>query len=299
MVNSEENYDIKNLTTFKIGGKIKKIYFPTNVEEFEKILKENKNIKVFGNLSNTLFSTDGYDGSIVLTTKMNNILISNQKVIADAGVKGPKLAQTVAEKGLSGLEFMIGFPGSIGGEVYMNASANSQAISDTLVSAICYDCKKGIVKYLKSEMEFEYRKSRCQRENLIVLSAEFELESKNSEDIQNKMAENLEFRKKHQPSLALPNCGSIFRNPEGNSAGRLLDEIGAKTFKSGGARVWENHANFIVNDDNATSFDVLNLMYMMYTKVKESYNIELESEIVFLGGNNEKENELWQILNKK
>lgn len=299
MVNSEENFDIKNLTTFKIGGKIKKVYFPTSIEEFEKILKENKNIKVFGNLSNTLISTDGYDGSIVLTTKMNNILISNQKVIADAGVKGPKLAQTVAEKGLSGLEFMIGFPGSIGGEVYMNASANSQAISDTLVSAICYDCKKGIVKYSKSEMEFEYRKSRCQKENLVVLSAEFELESKNSEDIKNKMSENLEFRKKHQPSLALPNCGSIFRNPEGNSAGKLLDEIGAKTFKSGGARVWENHANFIVNDDNATSFDVLNLMYMMYTKVKESYNIELEPEIVFLGGNNEKENELWQRLNKK
>ena len=299
MVNSEENFDIKNLTTFKIGGKIKKVYFPTSIEEFEKILKENKNIKVFGNLSNTLISTDGYDGSIVLTTKMNNILISNQKVIADAGVKGPKLAQTVAEKGLSGLEFMIGFPGSIGGEVYMNASANSQAVSDTLVSAICYDCKKGIVKYSKSEMEFEYRKSRCQKENLVVLSAEFELESKNSEDIKNKMSENLEFRKKHQPSLALPNCGSIFRNPEGNSAGKLLDEIGAKTFKSGGARVWENHANFIVNDDNATSFDVLNLMYMMYTKVKESYNIELEPEIVFLGGNNEKENELWQRLNKK
>ncbi len=299
MVNSEENFDIKNLTTFKIGGKIKNVYFPTSIEEFEKILKENKNIKVFGNLSNTLISTDGYDGAIVLTTKMNKISISAQKVTADAGVKGPKLAQVVSEKGLSGLEFMIGFPGSIGGEVYMNASANSQAISDTLVSAICYDCQKGIVKYSKSEMEFDYRKSRCQRENLIVLSAEFELESKNCEDIKNKMSENLEFRKNHQPSLVLPNCGSIFRNPEGNSAGRLLDAIEAKTFKSGGARVWENHANFIVNNDNATSFDVLNLMYMMYTKVKESYNIELEPEIVFLGGNNEKENELWQRLNKK
>ena len=297
-ISSEKDFDIKRLTTFKIGGKIKEVFFPQNLEEFEQILKENKDIKVFGNLSNTLLSSDGYDGKIVLTTKMNNIKIDETRVVADAGVKGPKLSQEVYKNGLSGLEFMIGFPGSIGGEVCMNASANKQAISDTLTSVICYSKDKGLVKFSKDEMEFAYRTSRCQCEDLIVLQAEFILSKKNKDEIQSQMESNLEFRKAHQPSLSLPNCGSIFKNPQGDSAGRLLETIGAKELTVGGVKVWENHANFIVNANSGTSLDVITLMHTMYKKVKEKYNIELEPEIRFLGGNNEKENELCNILYK-
>ena len=295
----EKNFDIKKLTSFKIGGKISEVFFPEDIEEFVQILKEQPNAKVFGNLSNTLISNDGFDGKIALTTKMNSIQIEGSKVVADCGVKGPKLSQEVCKAGLSGLEFMIGFPGSIGGEVFMNASANGQCISDKLTYVTCYSPEKGIVKYSKDDMEFEYRKSRCKRDKLIVLQAEFQLDTKPKEEIQRQMDENLAFRKSHQPSLALPNCGSIFKNPQGDSAGRLLDSVGAKDLKIGGARVWENHANFIVNDNNGTSSDILELMFEMYTKVKKSYNIELEPEIIFLGGLNKKENEIWKILNKK
>ncbi len=297
-ISSEKDFDIKRLTTFKIGGRIKEVFFPQSLEEFEQILKENKDIKVFGNLSNTLISSDGYNGKIVLTTKMNNIKIDETRVVADAGVKGPKLSQEVYKNGLSGLEFMIGFPGSIGGEVCMNASANKQAISDTLTSVICYSKDKGLVKFSKDEMEFAYRTSRCQYEDLIVLQAEFILSKKNKDEIQSQMESNLEFRKAHQPSLSLPNCGSIFKNPQGDSAGRLLETIGAKELTVGGVKVWENHANFIVNANSGTSLDVITLMHTMYKKVKEKYNIELEPEIRFLGGNNEKENELCNILYK-
>lgn len=297
-ISSEKDFDIKRLTTFKIGGKIKEVFFPQSLEEFEQILKENEGIKVFGNLSNTLISSDGYDGKIVLTTKMNNIKIDETRVVADAGVKGPKLSQEVYKNGLSGLEFMIGFPGSIGGEVCMNASANKQAISDTLTSVICYSKDKGLVKFSKDEMEFAYRTSRCQCEDLIVLQAEFILSKKNKDEIQSQMESNLKFRKAHQPSLSLPNCGSIFKNPQGDSAGRLLETIGAKELTVGGVKVWENHANFIVNANSGTSLDVITLMHTMYKKVKEKYNIELEPEIRFLGGNNEKENELCNILYK-
>ena len=297
-ISSEKDFDIKRLTTFKIGGRIKEVFFPQNLEEFEQILKENKDIKVFGNLSNTLISSDGYNGKIVLTTKMNNIKIDGTRVVADAGVKGPKLSQEVYKNGLSGLEFMIGFPGSIGGEVCMNASANKQAISDTLTSVICYSKDKGLVKFSKDEMEFAYRTSRCQCEDLIVLQAEFILSKKNKDEIQSQMESNLEFRKAHQPLLSLPNCGSIFKNPQGDSAGRLLETIGAKELTVGGVKVWENHANFIVNTNSGTSLDVITLMHTMYKKVKEKYNIELEPEIRFLGGNNEKENELCNILYK-
>ncbi len=298
-ISPEIDFDIKNLTSFKIGGKINEVFFPENLNEFEQILNENKNIKVFGNLSNTLVSTHGFDGKIVLTTKMNSSSIDGDKVIADAGVKGPKLAQDVCEAGLSGLEFMIGFPGSIGGEVFMNASANNQAISDYLLGVTCYSPIHGLLRYSKAEMAFDYRTSRCQSEDLIVLQAEFQLLPKDKSQIKAQMDENLTFRKLHQPSLALPNCGSIFKNPPGNSAGRLLDSVGAKELSVGGVRVWENHANFIVSNDNGTSTDVLELMYLMYKKVKDRYNIELEPEIRFLGGKDKRENELWQILNKK
>jgi UDP-N-acetylmuramate dehydrogenase len=287
------------MTSFKIGGYIDEVFFPENLEDFAKILQENPNIKVFGNLSNTLISTSGLNEKIILTTKMNSVSINGTHVIADCGVKGPKLAQLVCAEGLSGLEFMIGFPGSVGGEVYMNASANSQAISDNLTSVTCFSKNNGIVKYSKEEMKFEYRKSRCEKDNLIVLQAEFELTKKSVDEIQAQMNENLAFRKSHQPSLALPNCGSIFKNPKGNSAGRLLDSVGAKNLSVGGVRVWENHANFIVNDKKGSSTDVLELMYEMYKLVKKGYNIELEPEIRFLGGKDKKENEIWKILNKK
>ena len=295
----EKNFEIKTLTSFKIGGVIKEVFFPENLDEFEQILKDNKGIKVFGNLSNTLISSDGYNGKIILTTKMNSIKIEDTKVIADAGVKGPMLSQAVCEKGLSGFEFMIGFPGSIGGEVCMNASANSQAISDTLTTVICYSQEKGILKLSKDEMNFAYRSSRCQEEDLIVLQAEFELAQKTKDEVQAKMNECLEFRKAHQPLLSMPNCGSIFKNPQGDSAGRMIEAVGAKGLIFGGAKIWENHANFIVNYKSGNSLDVLELMNTIHSKVKERYNIELEPEIRFLGGNNKRENEICKTLYKK
>ena len=191
---------------------------------------------------------------------------------------------------------MIGFPGSVGGEIYMNASANGQAISDTLICATCYSKEKGIIKLSKEDLNFAYRTSRCETDNLVVLQGEFELEQKSKDEIKKQMEENLAFRKTHQPSLALPNCGSIFKNPEGDSAGRLLDEAGAKSFIFGGAKVWENHANFIINSNNASSEDVLNLMYKMYTEVKEKFEIELKPEVKYLGNKNIREVELCKIL---
>ncbi len=295
----KENFDIKKLTSFKCGGKIKKVFFPESIEEFQQIIEKNPETEVFGNLSNTLVSSWGYDESIILTSAMNNISIDGEKVAADCGVNGPKLAQEVCKAGLSGLEFMIGFPGSIGGEVYMNASAHDQCISDNLTNVLCYSRKFGLIHYSKEDMGFGYRCSRCEKDRLIVLQAGFELNYKSSDEIQKQMDENLNFRRTHQPSLALPNCGSIFKNPTGNPAGRLLESVGAKEIMMGGVRVWRNHANFIVNIADGSSLDILKLMYELQNRVKEEYNIILEPEIKFLGGKNSEENELWQILNKK
>lgn len=275
----EENFDIKKLTAFKIGGKIAKMLFPETIAEFADALQKYPKVFVVGNLSNTLVSSSGYNGVVISTSKLNQIKIDENRVLAGAGVRGPKLSQVVAEKNLGGLEFMIGFPGSVGGEVFMNAGANGQCIADVLKSAKVFCPEKGVITL--SDFEFGYRSSICQKKNYIVLEAEFELIRRDG--VKEKMKENLAFRKSHQPSLALPNCGSIFKNPEGNSAGRLLDECGVKGLEIGGVKVWENHANFIVNHNNGTSEDVINLMREMRKRVRENFNIELKPEIRFLG----------------
>ena len=293
----EYDYDIKSMTSFKIGGKIARMYFPESVEEFVEIKEKEPEAFVAGNFSNILVSSDGYDGAVICTKKIDGIKFDDNTVFAGAGVRGTKLSKLALENGLSGLEFMIAFPGSVGGEVFMNAGAHGQMVADVLKSARVYSPERGVISLTNQDMQFSYRTSICQKMPYFVLEAEFALQPCAKDKIHEKMDENLSFRQNKQPSLTLPNCGSTFRNPDGDSAGRLLDAAGVKGLKIGGAHVWENHANFIINDGNATSLDILELMYEMYSRVKEKFNVELKPEVRYLGGKNEKEVELCRKLN--
>lgn len=283
------NFDIRKSTSFKIGGQIARMYFPASIEEFVEIKTKEPDAFVAGNLSNILVSTDGYDGAVICTKKMDSIKFEDNTVFAGAGVRGTKLSKLALENELSGLEFMVAFPGSVGGEVFMNAGAHGQMIADVLKSVKVYCPEKGVITLTNADMEFSYRTSICQKMPYSVLEAEFVLTPSTTDKIQEKMNENLSFRQNKQPSLTLPNCGSTFRNPAGDSAGRLLDAAGVKGLVSGGVHVWENHANFIINDGEGTSLDVLRLMDEMYSRVKEKFNVELKPEVRYLGGNNEEE----------
>lgn len=295
----QTDFDIKKSTTMKIGGKIAKFYTPETIDEFVQIMQKEPKAFIAGNLSNVIVSSFGYDGAVISTKKLNKIQVDGNKIIAGAGVRGTKLSKIALENGLSGMEFMIAFPGSIGGEVYMNAGAHGQEIASILKFAKIYSPQDGLLELSNKELEFGYRTSICHKKNYSVLEVEFELLPKSRDEIQLKIDENLSFRKSKQPDLTIPNCGSTFKNPTGDSAGRLLDAVGVKGLKVGGMKVWENHANFIVNDGEATSLDALQLMFEMYKRVKEKFNIELKPEIIFLGGNNEKEVEICKILYQK
>lgn len=295
----QTDFDIKKSTTMKIGGKIARFYTPETIDEFVQIMQKEPKAFIAGNLSNVIVSSFGYDGAVISTKKLNKIQVDGNKIIAGAGVRGTKLSKIALENGLSGMEFMIAFPGSIGGEVYMNAGAHGQEIASILKFAKIYSPQDGLLELPNKELEFGYRTSICHKKNYSVLEVEFELLSKSRDEIQLKIDENLSFRKSKQPDLTIPNCGSTFKNPTGDSAGRLLDAVGVKGLKVGGMKVWENHANFIVNDGEATSLDALQLMFEMYKRVKEKFNIELKPEIIFLGGNNEKEVEICKILYQK
>ena len=295
----KENFEIKNLTTYKIGGKVSKLYMPETLEEFTEVLRTTKDYIVLGSCSDILFSSNGFSGSIIITTEMKRFEIKGTKVYADCGVKDPLIAQKVSEASLSGLEFLIGLPGTIGGAVYMNAGAHGQCIADVLVSCCLYDKETGEVVFKQnSEMDFSYRHSILHNGRYILLSAEFELSKKPPEEIKELMDRNLTFRKTIQPSLANPNAGSVFKNPENDSAGRLLDKAGVKSFDMPNVKVWDKHANFIINKGNATSEDVLELMVKMYQAVKNMYTIELKPEIIFIGDKTKKEEELCNILYK-
>lgn len=295
----KENYEIKNLTTFKVGGNVKQIYFPANQQEFVYLLKTIKNPLILGGGSNVIFSSQGYDGVVISTIKMSQIFVRGTKILVECGVKGPFASQTAYNSSLSGFEFMIGFPGTIGGNIFMNAGAHGQNISDTFTKACLYDLKtKEVVYFEKEQMKFGYRTSILQNGRYILLGAEFDLKKNSQEVIKELMDRNLEFRKNIQPSLATPNAGSVFKNPENDSAGRLLDKAGVKSFEINGVKVWEKHANFIVNTGDGTSEDILELIYRMYKQVKDTYTIELEPEVRFIGKRTKREEEICKQIYK-
>lgn len=295
-----ENYELKKHTSFKIGGLARRVFFPHTTEEFEELLTTLDAPIVLGGCSNVLVSSNGVEQDVILTTKMKSYTLEGAVIKADCGVKGTLLAKEARATALSGFEFMVGFPGTIGGIVYMNASAHSQAIADSFVSCKVFDADTKTVLTLKKEgMHFNYRGSILQKKTYVLLSAEFELEQKPEEEVAALMQRNLEFRKDKQPSLAIPNAGSIFKNPPNDSAGRLLEKAGMKGVKVGGAQVWLGHANFIVNADDACSKDVSHLMNKMYNTVKDKYTIELSPEVKFVGTKDKEEEELWDTMLKR
>lgn len=293
----KENFDIKNLTSFKIGGKVDKLYFPSNQQEFVYLLKTLYNPIIMGNWSNVLISSDGVKGNVISTSKLDSVKMNGANIIAECGVKGPKISKIASENGLSGFEFMSGFPGSVGGNIYMNASAHNQSISDFLLRITVFDMdKKEVITIERKTLDFAYRSSILQKKTYVLLSAEFKLKENDKVQIESFISKILNFRKAYQPNLSVPNAGSIFKNPEDMSAGKLLDDSGVKKFKVGGAEIWKKHANFIVNTGDATSSDVLELMFKMYTAVKEKHGIKLEPEVKYFGEKTQREEDICRIM---
>lgn len=295
-----ENYELKKHTTFKIGGNARKVWFPESVDEFCDLLKNVKSPIILGNCSNVLVSSSGVDSDVIITTGMKNFTVEKNIITAECGVKAPMLSKTAAQEGLSGFEFMIGFPGTVGGIVYMNASAHNQFVSDTCVEAEVFDIETGkILNLNKKELNFSYRHSILQEKKYILLRAKFEMKIGEKEAVTALMERNTAFRKDKQPNLAQPNAGSVFKNPENDSAGRLLEKAGAKGLAEGEACVWHGHANFIVNNGGASSSDVSNLMNKMYNIVKEKYRIELTPEIEYIGTPEKDEKVIWDTMLKR
>ena len=280
----EKNISLSNFTTWRIGGPAEWIAQPKNIKEIKYLINwiNMKKIpcNIIGAGSNLLINDKGIKGLSLCMRNFKGIQIDKSLGIIDvlSGEMLPTLARKAAANGLHGLEWAIGIPGTIGGAIVMNAGAGAHCISDYLESITTLSLK-GEYKIIKvNDLNFRYRYSLLQSEQLIVVSVRLKLEAGHAEKIRQITNENLNHRLRTQPYTD-QTCGSVFRNPEPLKAGKLIEDLGLKGFRVGGAEISKIHSNFIINANKACSCDVQELIKHIQKKVFDSYGILLETEV--------------------
>jgi UDP-N-acetylmuramate dehydrogenase len=278
-----KNEPLKKHTSFRIGGSTQWLLVPRDEEELASALnfaQEHKlPITILGAGTNVLALDKGFAGlAIKMAGGMNQLRFEGNTLEVGAGVFLPKLLAALLARRLSGLEFLAGIPGTIGGALVMNAGGWGKGIGTRVVSVKVLDHQGKFHILQKKDLHFGYRRSCLQRGNFIVTSAVLKLRKGNRQQIKNKIKEYLEIRKSSQP-LGIPNAGSIFKNPHGKFAGKLIEEAGLKGVRIGDAQVSTKHANFIVNLGEATSHDVIRLITRIQKLVNDRFKIKLEPEI--------------------
>ncbi|MDR7236195.1 UDP-N-acetylmuramate dehydrogenase [Neobacillus drentensis] len=284
----KKNEPLVNHTTIKIGGPADLFIEPSSVENLKQVMslvkKYSLNWRAIGRGSNLLVSDKGIEGAVIkLGSGIDELKINGTEITVGGGHSLVSLATLISKKGMSGLEFASGIPGSVGGAVYMNAGAHGSDISKILTRAhILFE--DGTMEWLSNEeMKFSYRTSVLQKIRPgIVVEASFQLVEGDKEAIVSQMIKNKDYRKETQP-WNFPCAGSIFRNPLPNYAGKLIEVAGLKGFSIGGAKISEMHGNFIVNAGNATAGDVLALIQHVKDVIYSLYEVKMETEVEIVG----------------
>lgn len=282
----EEGNPLSKYTTYKTGGIASCVVYPKDIEKLVSLLKLIRDsqipYKILGNGSNLLFSDQEYRGILIKLTELNQLEIIHNKIRVGAGFSLIKLSRIAAKNSLTGLEFASGIPGTIGGAVFMNAGAYKKDMGYIVRSVKVLTPDYRIIELENKELNFHYRTSFFKNHpNFVCLEANIRLERGSRNAIEDLMKSRLKRRLDSQP-LNYPSAGSVFRNPEGMYAGELIEKLGLKGFKIGGAMISDKHANFIINTGNATSKDIMELICYVKNQVKEKYNIELKVEQEFV-----------------
>jgi len=284
----KENEPMANHTTIKIGGPAELFVEPSSVENLETTMNLIRKYKVqwiaIGRGSNLLVSDRGISGVVIkLGSGLDKVEINGTTLTVGGGHSLVSLATSISRKGLSGLEFASGIPGSVGGAVFMNAGAHGSDISKILDKALVL-FEEGTLEWVSNEeMEFSYRTSVLQKKRPgVVVEAVFSLKEGNKDSIFSEMQKNKDYRKETQP-WNFPCAGSIFRNPLPNYAGKLIEVAGLKGYQIGGAKISEMHGNFIVNTGNAKADDVLQLIQHVKDTIYDLYEVKMETEVEIIG----------------
>lgn len=280
--NLKINYSLKKCSSFGIGGNATYFATPCSLDDLFNLIdfaeKEFLSYKIIGNGTNILFSDNGFKGLIISTKKIASCVISDEtKIFAGAGANLSTVIKLAKNNSLSGLEFAVGIPGSIGGAVVMNAGTKEGEMSDVVRSVTVLE--NGDIRTIEqSQLEFSYRHSYFfNNKKAIILFVELELTKSTIDEIEYNMNNAITHRLKTQPKEKSAGC--VFKKCGEIPAGLLIDQAGLKGVCVGGAKVSEVHANFIVNSNDATAKDVKQLIKKVKNKVLDKYNLELELEI--------------------
>ena len=280
------NEPLKKHTTYGIGGPADLMISPKSKQDLIKVIEiinENKiQLTILGSGSNVLVSDDGIRGVVIsLKNSLKQIEVADNILYAECGTMLGKIVKYAVKNHLIGLENLNGVPGTLGGALIMNAGAWGGEISENLVHVELINSKSEVKKIQKKDLNFSYRQSSFDKDD-ILLSAKFNLKKADKNIIKENFIEAQRGRKKSQP-LNKRSAGSLFKNPKNSSAGKLLDDAGLKGFSIGDAKISEKHANFFINDGNASSSDMLMLIKKAHQEVKDRFNVNLSLEVKLLG----------------
>ena len=277
------NYSSAKFSWLKSGGKISHLYKIYNLDDLNKLFSQNefktKPLLVIGNLSNTLIKDDGFKGiGIKLLGNFTTVKINNDHILVGAAVLDNYFSKFCYQNSISGYEFLYTIPGSIGGNIFMNAGCYNQEIKEKLISVIYYDInEKKLCEKKISELQFQYRKG-FQKNNTIILYGKFKISHKNQEDIKSLMKEYDNIRKQTQPQK-VNCCGSIFKNPENYSAWKLIKSSIDNSFYKGPIKLSKIHSNFFENEPNISANSIELFISQIQKRVKAKHNILLEKEL--------------------
>ncbi len=280
---------LKRHTTFRIGGPADYLIDVADRQELSGILalakREGLPVQILGNGSNLLVSDSGVRGVVlILDGEFNQFTVEETTVRAGGGYNLPKLATRVMKMGLGGIEFACAIPGTVGAGLVINAGAHGGDLSQVVTEATVVWDDGREERLSPGQIGFGYRTSKLQGSFAIVVEVVMALHYRETGEMQQAMQHHLERRRATQP-LNLPNAGSIFMNPPGDYAGRLIEQAGLKGLREGDAQVSDKHANFIVNLGNATARDVLTLMDRVRSSVEERFGVRLQAEVKIWGEN--------------
>jgi UDP-N-acetylmuramate dehydrogenase len=282
---------LREHANFKVGGEADYFFTSSTMEELVQAVLlarlSGMPYYIIGGGYNLLFDDDGFRGLIIKNCVKGIEKKEAAKIDVFAGTPIRELLQFCVDNTLEGFEFLAGIPGTVGGAVFGNAGAFDQAIGSFLTEALVLDKGSEQVLVDRADLAFGYRKSRLCSSKDLLLKATFGLQEGDQQKIRNKIEENLAKREKKHPPKGVACAGSYFKNPvlpDGKRipAAYLLDQVDAKSLRVGGAAVFSDHANFIVNEQDASTQDILSLARELKNRVKQKFGIELEEEVIYL-----------------
>ncbi len=281
----EWNVPLAKYTTFHIGGPAECLIAARSPKEVDMVIQfagqHQVPLRILGNGSNLLIDDKGVSGIVLyIGRRMQDIEVNGTEIVAQAGARMALVARAAMEHALTGLEFVFGIPGTIGGGVIMNAGAYGGELSQIVTKVEAFDKEGNFHTLTSEELQFGYRKSMLKEQEYIVTKIYMNLQKGNKEAIQKRMSELGALRREKQP-LEYPSAGSTFKRPNGYFVGQLIEEAGLKGYAVGGAEVSKKHGGFIINVGEASCKDVRSLIGYIKATILEKYNVELEPEYVF------------------